>query len=143
MALFDVEMPTEMIKNIELMSSNVDEMIGKMTEAGARQVIKNVKTNMKSVFKDTTNIEKGLKISKTYKTPSDGGINTKVYFSGYMINKKGKQVPIPLIVNAREYGTSKGEKKKPFFRKSFKQKNVEQAMLEEEKRIEETWGITR
>jgi hypothetical protein len=31
-----------------------------------------------------------------------------------------KMVPIPLKALAREYGTSRGEKKKPFMRKAFK-----------------------
>lgn len=42
-------------------------------------------------------------------------------------------VPVPLIVIAREYGTSSGEKKKPFFRKSFKKTEIEQAMLRAQK----------
>ena len=33
-----------------------------------------------------------------------------------------------LIAIAREYGTSMGEQKKPFFRKAFKQKEIEEAM---------------
>ena len=45
-------------------------------------------------------------------------------FYGY--NDEG--VPIPLIAQAREYGTSRGEAKKPFFRKSFKKADIEQAM---------------
>jgi hypothetical protein len=31
---------------------------------------------------------------------------------------------------AREYGTSRGEAKKPFLRKSFKKKEIEQAMMQ-------------
>lgn len=43
-------------------------------------------------------------------------------------------VPVPLIIIAREYGTSRGEAKKPFFRKSFKKGQIEQAMLQAQKR---------
>lgn len=43
-------------------------------------------------------------------------------------------VPVPLIVMAREFGTSRGEKKKPFFRKSFKESEIRKAMLEEQTR---------
>jgi hypothetical protein len=40
-----------------------------------------------------------------------------------------------LIALAREYGTSSGEKKKPFLRKAFKKKElIEQAMLEVQNR---------
>lgn len=38
-------------------------------------------------------------------------------------------VPVALIAIAREFGTSRGEKKKPFFRKSFKKDQIETAML--------------
>ena len=83
---------------------------------------------MGKVFKSTRSLEKGLKITKVYKTPSDDGINVKIGFYGY--NDEG--VPIPLIAQAREYGTSvngkQHEAKKPFFRKSFKKKDIEQAM---------------
>ena len=89
---------------------------------------------MKSVFKDTTRLEKGLKLTRVYKTPSDDGINVHIGFYGYDSDKVTKQhpqgVPIPLMAMAREYGTSTGERKKPFFRNSFKQKEIEQAMLQ-------------
>jgi hypothetical protein len=96
-----------------------------MTKAGAEVVYRLVKSNMSSVFKTTKSLEKGLKITKVYKTPSDDGINTHIGFYGY----DDDGVPIPLKAMAREYGTSRGEAKKPFFRKSFKKKDIEQAML--------------
>ena len=102
-------------------------------------------SNMKSVFKTTKSLEKGLKVTRVYKTPSDDGINVHIGFYGYAdsdkpvkittTSKKGKKytyersgVPIPLIAIAREYGTSRGEAKKPFFRKSFKKKEIEAVM---------------
>ena len=91
-----------------------------MTRAGAEVVYKQVKSNMKSSFKSTESLEKGLKITKSYRTPSDDGINTKVGFYGY--DEDG--IPIPLKALAREYGTSRGEKKKPFFRKAFRQESA-------------------
>lgn len=45
-----------------------------------------------------------------------------------------KGVPVPLIIAAREYGTSSGEQKKPFFRKSFTKGTIEQAMREAQKK---------
>ena len=87
---------------------------------------------MKNSFKTTRSLDKGLKKTRVYKTPSDDGINVKVAFYGYDSTKVTKQfpkgVPIPLIAMAREFGTSSGEAKKPFFRKSFKKKEIEQAM---------------
>lgn len=126
MAGFNLELPEDLINNLKTISNNTDEMFGRMTKAGAEVVYKNVVNNMKSSFKSTDSLKKGLRISRTYKTKSDDGINTKVGFYGY--NEKG--IPIPLIALAREYGTSRGEKKKPFFRKAFNNKSeIETEML--------------
>ena len=42
-------------------------------------------------------------------------------------------VPVPLIVIAREYGTSMGEAKKPFLRKSFTAGAIRSAMMKAQK----------
>ena len=120
MAGYNLELPAELIKNFKHLENNTEQMLGKMTRAGAEVIYNKVKTNMKKSFKSTDSLEKGLKITKAYKTMYDDGINTKVGFYGY--NEKG--IPIPLIALAREYGTSKGEKKKPFFRKAFRQETA-------------------
>lgn len=128
MAKFKSELPNDLIKVFEDLEKNCEDIIGEMCRAGATVVHNNVVTNMKKVFKSTRSLEKGLKITKVYKTKSDDGINVHIGFYGY--NDEG--VPIPLIALAREYGTSRGgkeiEKKKPFFRKSFKKKDIEEAM---------------
>ena len=124
MAKFQSELPNELLKIFEDLETNCEDMFGEMCEAGAKVVYNNVKSNMSKAFKSTRSLEKGLKITKVYKTPSDDGINVHIGFYGY--NDEG--VPIPLIAQAREYGTSKGEEKKPFFRQSFKKKDIEQAM---------------
>ena len=134
MARFDAEIPTELLKTFEELETNCEDIFGKMTRAGAEVVYKNVKSNINSVFKTTKSLDKGLKITKIYKTPSDDGINTFVGFYGYDPDSKPterhpKGTPIPLIAKAREYGTSRGEQKKPFFRKSFKKTQIEQEML--------------
>ena len=135
MAGFNLELPKELIKNMENLSSNTEQMMKDMTRAGAEIVYNEVKSNMKKSFKTTTSLEKGLKISKSYRTKSDDGINTKVGFYGY--TEDG--TPIPLIALAREYGTSSGEKKKPFLRKAFKKEDaIKDAMLKaQEKYIHE------
>lgn len=124
MAKFHSELPNDLMKVFEDLETNCDDMFGEMCKAGAEVVHAKVKANMGKVFKSTKSLEKGLKITRVYKTPSDDGINVHVGFYGY--TEDG--VPIPLIAQAREYGTSKGEAKKPFFRKSFKKKEIEQAM---------------
>lgn len=131
MAKFDEILPVELIKKFENIDTNTTEMMKEMTKAGAELVYKNVLTNMKKSFKSTKSLEKGLRITKAYRTADK--IATKVAFYGYDKEKITKKypngVPIPLIALAREYGTSSGEKKKPFFRKSFKKKEIEDAMI--------------
>ena len=132
MARYEAMLPTELIKQFEKVYDNTFEMMGDMTKAGAQVVYKNVQANMSKSFKSVRSLNKGLTITKVYRTPSDDGVNNKVGFYGYDTTKKTKQypdgVPIPLIALAREYGTSSGESKKPFFRKSFKKAQIEDAM---------------
>ena len=132
MAKFQGEVPNELMKMFEDLETNCENIFGEMCKAGAETVYSKVQNNMEKAFADTKTLEKGLKITKVYKTPSDDGINVHIGFYGYNTDKKTKKhpngVPIPLIAMAREYGTSSGEAKKPFFRKSFKKKDIEQAM---------------
>lgn len=147
MARFKMELPTELINQFKNLSDNSEKMIEEMTEAGAKVVYNNVITNMQGSFEDANKLTPYLKITRTYKTPSDGGINTKVGFYGYykdkvftVRNKKNGNiysyvgVPVPLIVRAREFGSTSGEAKKPFFRKSFNKNQIENAMLQVQKR---------
>jgi hypothetical protein len=113
---FSLELPTEVMGSINKLYDNAEGMMMEMTKAGAQVVYRNIQNNMKKSFKTTRSLEKGLKVTKSYKTKSDDAINTKVGFYGYDEDK----VPIPLKALAREYGTSRGEKKKPFMRKAFK-----------------------
>ena len=142
MARFKAELPNDLIQEFEGLEKDCTEIFGEMVEAGAKVVHKNVLANMKRAFKDTAKLEKGLKITKIYKTPSDDGINVHIGFYGYVPNSPRTKrhpngTPIPLIAMAREYGTSSGEAKKPFFRKSFKKTEIEQAMKQvQEKHIE-------
>ena len=112
MARFDAEIPTELLKTFEELETNCEDIFGKMTRAGAEAVYKNVKSNMASAFKTTKSLDRGLKITKVYKTPSDDGINVYIGFYGYDPDSKPtkrhpKGTPIPLIAQAREYGTSR------------------------------------
>lgn len=129
MARFKNALPTDLIKEFENLNINTQKMLGEMTKAGAETVRSNVKANAPSEIKDSE-IMDHLTVSKTYKTPSDDGINNKVLFSGYFINRNGKRTPVPLVINMFEYGSSKRNyPKKPFFRKSFRKKQIEEAML--------------
>lgn len=128
MAKFEMVLPKELLKDIEYLQNNSEEIFGGMTKAGAEVVYHNIKTNVPSSFRNS-DIMNCLEITKIYKTPSDGGINTKVAFYGYFTNKNGKVTPAPLVANVFEYGSSK-QSKKPFLRKSFNKNQIEKAMLE-------------
>ena len=138
MAKFHAELPNELMKAFEDLETNAPQMMGEMCRAGAEVVYKKVVSNLGKVFARTDTLLKGLKITKVYNTPTDDGINVHVGFYGYDTSKVSKKYPkgkpIPLIAMAREYGTSRGEQKKPFFRKAFSKKEIEKAMLEVQNR---------
>ena len=86
MAKFQEELPYELMKVFEDLETNCEDMFGEMCKAGAETVYNKVKSNMGKVFKSTKSLEKGLKITRVYKTPSDDGINVHVGFYGYTDN---------------------------------------------------------
>lgn len=134
MAKFEMELPEELMKDLTTINDNADKIFGEMTNAGAEVVYKNIQTNIPKSFIGS-NIMHCLKLTRVYKTPTDGGINTKVGFYGYFKNKKGKKTPALLVVNVYEYGRSNLPfKKHPFIRKSFKKNQIEQAMREAQKK---------
>lgn len=146
MAKFKLELPTEVLKEIQSVHDNTGEIFGRMTEAGAKVVAENMKTNAPEILRSY------VKITKTYRTPTDDGINTKAYVKGYIPfsnpNRKGftrkggsgktytstEGVPAEFLSILYEYGRSTAPfPKHPFLRKSFKKKEIEQAMLEAQK----------
>lgn len=147
MAKYNVQLPNEIVKEIEELEKNCVNMFEDMTQEGAKVVYNLVLQNMRSAFASTDSLEEGLKFTRAYRT-RDGSVNTYVGFYGY--DEDG--TPIPLMAMAREYGTygsnsktkhkpknkkgvmPKGEQKKPFFRKSFKKKDIEEAMLKVQER---------
>lgn len=131
MAKFEMQLPDDIIKDFQKIYNNSDEIFGKMVQAGAEVVYNNIKANAPSSVK-SSDMMNCLKITKVYKTPSDDGINDKVGFYGYFINKNGKTTPAPLVANVFEYGSTKVQKK-PFFRKSFRKAQIEKAMLKVQK----------
>jgi hypothetical protein len=131
MARFDVEVGNDLLHQIEKLEGKSDDVFGQMVDAGADVVLRNMRSNMRASFKTTRSLEQGLKKTRVYKTPSDGGVAVKVLFSGY--NDKG--VAIPLIASARDRGTKRGEAKRPFFRKSFNKSAIEGAMRRVEPRL--------
>lgn len=129
MAKFIGKMPTELIKEFEMLESQTEEMLEEMTKAGADVVYGNMSGAIPSCLRGN------LIKTRTYKTPSDDGINTKVMVSGYFFNKNGKLTPAPLVANLFEYGRSNSPyPKRPFLRRSFTAGTIKSAMLAVQKR---------
>ena len=145
MAKFKAELPNDLIKVFDELETNAPIMMGEMCKAGATVVYDKVVSGLKKAF-DPNKVDsllKGLKITKVYQTPSDDGINVHVGFYGYdgePTKRYPKGTPIPLKAMAREYGTSSGERKVSFLRPAFKKKDIEQAMMEVQKRYIEDDG---
>lgn len=134
MARFELQLPEEIMNDFKKIYDNAENIFGAMTKAGAEVVMSNVKANAPKSF-NGSNIMSCLKITRTYKTPSDDGINNKVIFDGYFTNKNGKKTPADLVVKITEYGSSKHKyPKHPFFRKSFRKAEIESAMLAAQKK---------
>ena len=128
MARFKTELPNDIIKQVAGLEKNTDKMLSEMTEAGAKVVYDTIKTSVPSSWY-SSNIMKCLKITKTYKTPSDDGVNTKVAFYGYFINRNGERIPAPLVANVTEYGRHNSPyPKKPFMRRAFNKGKINKAM---------------
>ena len=145
MARFELQMPDQILKDIKKIYDNSEEIFGAMTTAGAEVVAKNMKNNAPEILKPY------VKISRVYKTPSNKGINTKAYISGYVPfsnpnrksfsrggggenNSTSEGVPAPFLGIMYEYGRSTAPfPKHPFLRKSFKKGDIEAAMLKAQK----------
>ena len=128
MARFKAEVPNDIIKQFETVEKNTDKMLEEMTQAGAQTVLAAIKASVPASWY-SSNIMKCLRITRSYKTPSDDGVNTKVAFYGYFIDKNGKRKAAPLVANVTEYGRSNHPyPKKPFLRKSFNRGKIEKAM---------------
>ena len=137
MAEFEMQLPDDVLKDVDFLYSNADSIFGQMTRAGAKVVQKMIRANVPDSFR-SSNIMDCLKVTRTYKTPTDDGINTKVAFYGYFTNSHGVKTPAPLVCNVFEYGSTKFGKQ-PFMRRSFNKSEIEQAMLKEQKKA--TGGI--
>lgn len=139
MAKFEMDLPDDLIKTLQMLDKNTDKMLGEMAKAGAKVVKVNIIANAPQSFKGS-DIMKCLRTTKVYKTPSDGGVNVKVAFYGYFTPKHpvGKKwiatrgtdkMAAELVCNVYEYGRSSSKfPKHPFIRKSFTKEQIESAM---------------
>lgn len=147
MAQFQVTLPDDVIKEFKKVHDNTEEIFGAMTKAGAEVAMSNVKASVPKA-----EMANHVKLTRTYRTPTDGGINTKVYFSGYLpfkgnrktFSRRGRSggkvyttdrgIPVDFLAQVYEYGRSNRPfPKKPFFRRSFNKASIEKAMLKAQK----------
>lgn len=152
MALFECKLPTDILKDINFLEQNSEKIFGGMCKAGAQVVCSAIKKTAPHPA-----IASNTKISKVYRTPTDGGINAKVYFSGYIPKKDGRSfkrksrktgstvyetaegIPTAFLAILYEYGRSgRPFPKKPFFRAAFLQYTaIRSAMLAAQKELSE------
>ena len=117
MAKFEMELPDDVLKDVSFVENRAQTIFGGMTKAGAEYVKGEVISGMPEGMKKA-GLASAVKVTRTYRTPSDDGINNKVVIGGYFTNKNGTKTPIPLIANLFEYGSSRANyPKHPFFRK--------------------------
>ncbi len=132
MASFKAELPTDLIEQFKELDENLDDMFDEMVDAGANVIYNNLEKNMNNSFKSTSALRKGLVKSKPKRLRKNDGSGSWVGFDGYDTSQISKQYPkgkpIPLIAMAREYGTSRGEAKKPFLRPAVNKSQIESAM---------------
>ena len=123
-------------KQVSSLDENFEKIFGGMTKAGADVVYENVMKSLPPSLQNSI-IRHCIGVSVTYRTPSDDGINTKVYYGGYFENEEGKTVPAPLIINMFEYGSSAHPTypHQPFFRKSFNKSQITNAMKKAQKTL--------
>lgn len=154
MAKMQMVLPTGLIKDFERLYDSAEEIFGEMTTAGAEVAMQKIISGS-----PVPEMWKHVKLTKVYRTPSDGGINTKVHFYGYFPftggrntfsrrNRSGKSgkvyttdkgIPADFIARVFEYGRSdRPFPKKPFVRKAFSKKDIEDAM---NRKFEELTGV--
>lgn len=135
MAKLKIEIPNDILKDIEFMQKNCEVVFGEMCKTGAEQVYQNILSNLPSAVANS-DMRNCLKITKKFITPSDQGINVKVGFFGYFYNEKNQLVPAPLVANIWEYGRSSSDfPSHPFMRKSFRVGEIKKVMLEKQKEL--------
>lgn len=157
MAKFETELPLDLIESFNKLNQGSEKIMGDMTRAGAQVVLDKIKV------KCPATIRNHARMSVTYRTPSDGAINTKVYWSGYVpfsdpnrnyftrtAGRGGgyysttKGVPASFLAILYEYGRSNAPfPKQPSLRQAIGDRSaIEQAMFEAQEKGWEILGIS-
>lgn len=134
MAKVKVELPNEIMQQLEKLNRDTPEMMKSMVEAGAETVLERMRSNAPQGMKSSPQLMACLGTTRPYEAPSDDSINVKVGFAGYFTNEDGVRTPAPLVANIFEYGRSNSPfPKQPFMRKSFNKGAITKAMEAVEK----------
>lgn len=140
MAKFNAELPNDLLKQIGgLADGGADKMIDEMLDEAGSFVESEIRSNATRVFRSPGRVLRGLFKTKVYRTKKDDAKNIKIGFSGYMpdspkTKRHPKGTPTALVAMAREYGTSRGEAKRPFVRTAFKKNKITQIMSDVQKK---------
>jgi len=148
MAAFQNYSGDEILKQMGYVKQRCGDIFLSMTKDAAEYVAGRVRSSV-----PRSDMTSHVKVSRSYKTPSDGGNNTKVYFSGYLpfsgkrltFTRRGraggklyateKGIPVEFLAILYEYGRSTSPfPKRPFFRRSFDAKGIDKVMMETQKR---------
>ena len=153
MAKFNLELPTDVMKDFRRIYDDSDKIFGAMTTAGAEVAASKIKATV-----PVRDMASHVKITRVYKTPTDDGINTKVYLSGYLpfkgnrttfvrrgregsaVYSTSKGIPVDFLGMVFEYGRSYPSfPKKPFLRKAFSKKAIETAKEMTDEKVAQTY----
>lgn len=135
MAKVKVDLPNEIMQQLEKLNRDTPEMMKSMVEAGAETVLSRIKANAPQGMKSSPQLMACLGTTRPYEAPSDDSINVKVGFAGYFTNEDGVKIPAPLVANIFEYGRSSSPfPKQPFMRKSFNKSAITKAMEQAQKK---------
>lgn len=134
MARFQMQLPTEIMADIERVNGDSDKIFKSMVRVGAETVLAKVRSNLPAGIANSS-MAKCVKITRPYNAPSYDGFGCKVMVDGYFVNREKKLTPAPLVANMFEYGSSSRKyPKQPFFRRCFSAAAIRQVMLQEQLR---------
>ena len=154
MATFKVELPTDIINDVEKIERNAVDIFKGVTKAGAEVAAENMKQRVNHAFKGSVaqKINSRLKITKSYETRKRE-IATAARYYGYIPRKDGSTVrikgkygyagvPVPLLLALKDEGRSVAytmpsalrgywtRTKYPITRPAFADGRIEKVMLE-------------
>lgn len=132
MAKFEMQAPTEILKQIQTVEHNSLDIFKGMTKAGAEVAAEAMRANATKAFRGGVGarIAAKAKVTKPYLTKKNE-ITTKAAFYGYIAKSDGKPfymsqrgkksgpypgIPVPLLCNLVEFGASSASMPGPFRR---------------------------